>query len=414
MLEGMFLDVLCGLLFLVCLFFSGLRKSQKVQTEESYLLANRKTSFFALTATLVMTELNTATLLSFSSMGYLVGLRALWLPVIFLVGLLFYAASVAKKWKEYNGVSVAGFFSERFGRGIGVVTSLSLFVAMLGFSATYVKSLCLLFVPLFPSLNMWILSSIFTALVLVMMARGGLVAIIRTDVVSFFAVIVFFPMLFYFTNQSGGQMPVISALDAAILPPRFILSLIILTMFTYILAPWYGQKIFAARCQKTAVASVALAAVLVFFLYGLAVCTAAWVKGKGIVLESAELALPVALGQMVPRGFRGLGYGVLFAVSATTLSGVWSAMCTLLVGDFFRKGAKSYHRSMTLMVVCGIGSLFMANILVDRVFDKLILANIPVAALSFALLGGFYWPRVSQVGVYVSMVVGWFAGNLLS
>lgn len=125
----MFLDLFVSSLFLLGLFYFGLRKSKRVQSESSYLVADRKTSLFGLTATLVMTEFNTATLISFSSLGYLVGGRSLSLPCIFLIGLLFYAFSVAKKWKAYNGFSVAHYFSERYGRDIGILASGALIIA---------------------------------------------------------------------------------------------------------------------------------------------------------------------------------------------------------------------------------------------------------------------------------------------
>jgi Na+/proline symporter len=42
----------------------------------------------------------------------------------------------------------------------------------------------------------------------------------------------------------------------------------------------------------------------------------------------------------------------------------------------------------------------------------MILVNIPIAALSFALLAGFYWKRVSRAGAWASVLVGiaWAVG----
>ena len=63
-----------------------------------------------------------------------------------------------------------------------------------------------------------------------------------------------------------------------------------------------------------------------------------------------------------------------------------------------------------LTLIAGGVCWLLANLVVDRVFDKLILANIPIASLAFALLGGFYWKRSSRVGAYLSMVIGWGFG----
>jgi solute:Na+ symporter, SSS family len=150
--------------YLVLIFFGlilfGVGISRVSLTESSYLVANRDTGLFALTATLVMTELNTATLISFAALGYAAGLWALILPTIFLIALLFYAFTVAKKWKAFNGLSVAAFFSKRYGKDVGKIASLTLLVSMVGFSATYIKSLVVLFNPMFPQLSEWAISAL--------------------------------------------------------------------------------------------------------------------------------------------------------------------------------------------------------------------------------------------------------------
>lgn len=393
----MLVDLLVASLFLLGLYYFGIY--QKVQTGSTYLLADRKTKVFALTATLVMTEFNTATLLSFSSLGYLAGIRALSLPLVFLIGLLFYAFSVARKWKGFDGISVAGYFSKRYGRDVGILASIALLLAMAGFSATYVKSLYLLFAPFFPGLEPWTMSGVLALSVLLLMLRGGLISIIRTDIFSFLVCLCFFPLMAFFSYTGA---PVESEM---VLPSRFIISLVVLTMFTYILAPWYGQKIFAAQSKKTAFLSVFFSAVIVFALYGLAVLSCSWLKSE---IQDPQQALPMVL-LALPSGLKGLGFALLFAASATTLSGVWSAMSTLIVGDFLpqNQGVKSLKG---LTALCAFSSFVLANVLVDKVLDKLILANIPVAALSFALLAGFYWKRTSRFGVYLSMIVGWAFG----
>ena len=200
-------DAIAFFIVIALLIGVGIFQSRRVRTESSYLFAGRKTKWAALTATLVMTEFNSATLISFASLGYAAGLWALTLPFIFLFGLLFYAASVAKKWKAFDGFSVAGFFTQRYGRDVGSCASILLLIAMLGFSAAYIKSLTLLFLPLSPSLNPWVLSLALCLLVLVMTLRGGLLAIIRTDVLSLIFMLLFFPLTALFLWKSSSLPP---------------------------------------------------------------------------------------------------------------------------------------------------------------------------------------------------------------
>ena len=122
--------------------------SQKIKTENTYLLADRKTKLFPLIATLVMTEFNPSTLLGFSSVGYIAGTWGISLPFVFLAGLLFYTVTVATKWKRLDASSVAELFSIRFGKIYGRIASFLLLLALLGFSANYIKSIQLIFLPL--------------------------------------------------------------------------------------------------------------------------------------------------------------------------------------------------------------------------------------------------------------------------
>lgn len=403
---------------IVLLIGSGIYKSKMIKSESAYLYADRKTKWAALTATLVMTEFNSATLISFSSLGYAAGFWALFLPFIFLIGLTFYAITVAKKWKNFDGLSVAGFFSQRYGKNMGVYSSVLLLTAMLGFSAAYIKSLVLLFQPLFPSFSPWILSSCFLMIVLVMSLRGGLVAIIRTDVISLILILVFLPLVAYFMWQAPSLLEATTITypvhGSKILPLHFIFSLTILTMFTYILAPWYGQKIFSSQSPKVAYWSVISAALIVFFLYGSAIFATAMLRNKGYSCPDSQQALPFLINHCLPFGIKGSAYALLFATSATTLTGLWSAMSSMWIGDFLKtdpdKQNIGYKRSINITIMFALISLVLANTLVDKVFDKLILANIPVAALSFGLLAGFYWKKASWQGVYLSIFVGCISG----
>ena len=169
----MSIDLIAFIGILIALVLIGLFRNKTVQSEESYLYAKRECGLWPLTCTLVMTELNTSTLLAFSGLGYIVGKRALYLPVMFLVGLLFYALTVAKKWKELDADSVATLFRERYGPFLAKIASLMLILAMLGFTATYVKSMTFVFTPIFPGLSPWALSGLLIGLILIMTLRGG-------------------------------------------------------------------------------------------------------------------------------------------------------------------------------------------------------------------------------------------------
>jgi solute:Na+ symporter, SSS family len=50
---------------------------------------------------------------------------------------------------------------------------------------------------------------------------------------------------------------------------------------------------------------------------------------------------------------------------------------------------------MRTAVSVAVLTVGLAGLIVTAAHGRLILANIPVAALSFALLAGFHWPRAT-------------------
>jgi len=124
------------------------------------------------------------------------------------------------------------------------------------------------------------------------------------------------------------------------------------------------------------------------------------------------MAIPAIINLYFPTGLKGVAYATLFMISGTTLAGVWSAMSSMVITDFGRS-SKNYRQGLLLTLLFAAISYVLGNTLVDKILDKLILANIPVAALSFALLAGFYWKRASTTGAILSSIVG-FSWGLFS
>ena len=322
--------------------------SRRARGDDDFLVADRSLGLFPLVATLVMTEFNTSTLLAFSAAGYRAGPMALALPFVFLVGLTFYTLTVAKAWKRFDRLSVAELFAVRYSPALGRLVSVLLLLAMTGFSATYVKSLTLLAEPLLPHVPFGVLSATLTAVVLVLVLPGGLVSVVRSDIVSFVVTLVILPVLLVIGAASSAPLGGLAAVFPAdqlvfnpvaqwnhpALPFRFVSTLIVLTCFTYIAAPWYGQKIFAARNERTAFAAVAWAAVLVFALYGVMVLAAAHFRVVSPALADSQAAVPAMVAAWLPSGLRGVGFAVLFAAALTTLAGVWTAMAAMVAADF--------------------------------------------------------------------------------
>lgn len=398
--------------------------------DDDYLVADRRLTLFPLVATLVMTEFNTSTLVAFSAAGYRAGPMALSLPLVFLVGLLFYTVTVARAWKRFDRLSVAELFAVRYSPALGRVASILLLTAMTGFGATYVKSMALLFAPFVPDVPQAVVGAVLTAVVLAVTVPGGLVSVVRSDVVGLVLTLIMVPALVFVgarhSAAAGGLATVFDASQLTVapvaqwrhpaLPFRFVTTLMALTCVTYIAAPWYGQKIFAARDERTAFRAVGAAAVLVFALYGGMLIAASHLRVVQPALADAQLAVPVMVATWLPLGVRGAGFAVLFAAALTTLAGVWTAMAAMVAADFGWTEARHVSTQRRVILACALAHWLGAVFLVDDILNRLILANIPVVALSFALLAGFHWPRATTAGAWASVAVGvgWGVGTFVT
>lgn len=410
-------DAIGFVALLVVMIWHSARRGVRPDT---FLLADRAVGLFPLVATLVMTEFNTSTLLAFSAAGYRAGPMALALPLVFLIGLGFYTVTVARAWKRVERLSVAELFAERYSSNLGRFASLMLLVAMCGFSATYVKSLGLIFQPMAAAISFPLLTALLTIVVLLVILPGGLASVVRSDVVGFIATLALVPALLFIgwghSRALGGLAAAFPADQLTIapiaqwshpaLPFWFVTSLVVLTCVTYIAAPWYGQKIFAARDASTAVTAVAISACLVFVLYGTMVLAAAHLRVTGPALSDPQLAVPTMIREWLPPGARGFGMAVLFAAALTTLGGVWSAMATMVAADFGWTRGRAVAAQRACLAGFALVSWLGAIFLVDDILDRLILANVPVAGLAFALLAGFHWPRATTAGAWASIIVG--------
>jgi solute:Na+ symporter, SSS family len=333
--------------------------SRRARRDEEFLLADRSVRLFPLVATLVMTEFNTSTLLAFSAAGYRAGPMAIGLPLVFLVGLTFYTLTVARAWKRFNRLSVAELFSLRYSRSLGRFASALLLLAMTGFSATYVKSLGLIVAPWAPAVPFPALSAALTLAVLLIILPGGLVSVVRSDVVAFIITVVVAPLLLWAGIQASaphGGLAAAFPADQLVFDPvaqwthpaipfRFVSTLVVLTCFTYIAAPWYGQKIFAASSERTAFLAVGCASVLVFGLYGLLLLAAAHFRVVSPDLADAQGVVPAMMAAWFRPGLRGVGFAALAAAAFTTLAGVWTAMAAMVAADFRWSGARRVARS---------------------------------------------------------------------
>ena len=90
-------------------------------------------------------------------------------------------------------------------------------------------------------------------------------------------------------------------------------------------------------------------------------------------------------------------------------------MAAMVAADFGWVSGRRVPAQRGLITSFAVISWLGAIFLVDDILNRLILANVPVAGLAFALLAGFHWPRATTAAAWASAIVGiaWGAGAFL-
>jgi Na+/proline symporter len=369
----------------------------------NYYTAGKKVGFFALTATLVMTELNTSTLIGFSSLGYNYGFSAISLGLVFLFGLFFYAITVAKKWKNFNAISVTQYFGYRYNKAFGIFAAVCLWVAMLGFGANFIHSITVCLQVIFPNYSKELITFVACLIMFVATINSGLKSIIQIDKISFVLSLILFLFLWFYFYKYGQQGIVINVKSHAGLPISFSLSLVVLTCFTYILSPWYGQKIFSAKSPKVAFYAMLVTAILVSLFYVVAIFITASFS-KRLDLANPDLALASIIAGKLPLAIQIYFYIVIFLIATTTIAALWNTMASVIFAH--SNHTKTTNSNRVLVLFIAILSYLIATFFIDHILDKMLLFNIPIAALSFSLIYGFYGKSKNLIGAILSTIVG--------
>ncbi|MCM8772930.1 MAG: sodium:solute symporter family protein [Candidatus Omnitrophica bacterium] len=419
-------DIFIVVLYTVGILIYGFYKAKEVKNTEDYLVAGRKATILPLIGTLVMTEFNTATLMGWAKIGYSAGLFATMVPIVFIVGYGFYTLFASKNWKKVNCISVAEMFEERYGKDVRMIVSIINIFLLLILCSAYLKAASIIFNISFGlSLNVTII--IICLVVLAFTLAGGLISVIWTDLASFFVTIITIPILFFIAlNKSGGieglktvyplnylGWKFIENWNDPILSTKFIISYCILLTMLYYTAPWYAQRMFAAKDEKHAYYSMAWTTFLTFLLYFLvmAVCAFSKVGWPNLQHEDMSLGLAYTISYWVPVGLRGLMLSMIFAVCQTTLSSIWNTNVSMIEQDIFvgifKPNATEKERFIFSKIITLILALF--TILGSIFLMKYILAMLFVAdvllTVSFApAIGAFYFKWANRKGAIASII----------
>jgi SSS family solute:Na+ symporter len=425
------IDLLFVTVYIIIITFYGLKKAKLVNNSADFMVAGRSLGLFVLIGTLVMTEINTATMIGMSVFSYKAGIYATLIALANIVAFGSYTLVVAKRWSRSKLISITQMLDERYGKKMQFVASVMVIFALLLFSTAYLKSAALVFSVGLGIDLVWT-SIIISLVVLLFTSRGGLISVSYTNLISFLLTIVIVPLIFAFAwhkaHVLGGLSSVfepkylswnmIGMWNDSTLSFEFIFTIWMLVFLMYMQSPWYAQYMFASKNEKTAFWGVAIASLLIFLLYWAFMMLSAFARVGFPDLADSQMAIPSVIANWLPVGFRGLTLAVIFSICQSTMATIWNNTATIITNDIYHGYVNPKSSDERILFITRLITLFIAVFtifasiyFVDIIYQVMFSANIFLVALFFPVIGGFLWwganGNAAWITILLAVVGGW-------
>ncbi|MDO4595193.1 MAG: sodium:solute symporter family protein [Tissierellia bacterium] len=423
------LVVVIVILYLLGMLAIGYYASQKVSSNEDFMVAGRRLGPIMLAGTLAATEIGGG-----SSLGVVEksfgdwGLGASW--YVITMGIAFVILSfVSSKIRTSEVKTVPEYFRRRYGRKSGLITAIIMILPLIGLTASqFIASSTIVSVML--GLDYKVAVTIVALVVTIYSVLGGLWSVTLTDFVQVFLILFGMILAIPFSlKEAGGFDAVVNNVPAG----KFdmfsgigvveIVSLVIMYIASFTVGQEAVSRYYAARDEKAAVEGSIIAAII-NFIYAfiptfLGIVTLALINmnkiSDTIILENGPYyALPHLAMATMPA----LIVGLLFAgiISATMSSadsdllGAGSIFANDIYSIYIKPEATDkqvMNVTKIVMVLVGLFGWIVAITNTNSLISLLMFSfTLRAAGAFFPYLFGLYWKKSSELGTILSLIGG--------
>lgn len=437
-------DIVIIALYFCIVFAIGFYFSLKERTSADYFLASRNVGWFAIGASLFVSNISTEHFIGLAGSGASSGLAVghfEWLAcfMLLILGWIF-----VPFYLRSNVFTMPEFLERRFNRScatylasISVIAYVFTKISVHLYAAAVVLERVVGWSPLTAAIILVVATGIYTI-------AGGLAAVIYTDLVQTLILVVGAVVLTLLGLHAVGGF---SALRAAVPPDYFhMIKPASDPNFPWtgiffgapILGIWYWctdqvmvQRVLSARSEGHAKAATIFAGFLkilpVFILVLPGLIAVALYRdlfrfGPDGQVLNGDIAYPTLIVNLLPAGLVGLMIAALLAALMGAMSSVFNSASTLVTLDFYKKyrpnaserNLVNFGRAATgAMVLLGLLWVPFIHLISSQLYIYLqsVQAYIsPPIAVCFIL--GILWPRLNGAGAITSLLTGFVLGTV--
>ena len=438
------IDVAIIAFYFVVVFAIGFYFSRKERTSEDYFLASRNVGWFAIGASLFVSNISTEHFIGLAGSGATSGLAVghfEWLAciMVLILGWVF-----VPFYLRSNVLTMPEFLERRFNRlcavylaGVSILAYIFTKISVHLYAAAVVLEHVVGWNPLTAAMILVVMTGIYTI-------AGGLAAVIYTELVQTLVLLTGAVVLtFIGLNEVGG----FAGLRAAVPPgyfhmmkpmsdPEFPWTGIFLG--APILGIWYWctdqvivQRVLAAKDEGHAKAGTIFAGflkilpVFVLVLPGLiayALYPQMFTKNADGLVTNGDIAYPMLIINLLPHGLIGVMIAALLAALMGGMASVFNSASTLVTLDFYKKARPdatelqlvTFGRMATGIMV-GLGLLWVPfiKLLSSQLYVYLQSVQAYISPpIAVCFIFGILWPRLNGRGAISSLLVGFAMGTI--
>ncbi len=389
-----------GVVFLVI----GKRASQGQKTREDYFLGGRSIGLFALTMTILATQLGGGTIIGASEEAFQRGWTGLLYPMGMGLGLILMALGFGASLRRRGLTTISEVFEKVYGsprmRRIGALLSMvSLFLVLAGQGVAARKFFFALgYDEIWLFLAFWLVIIGYTVM-------GGLRAVVYTDVVQGLIILAVFGITFLACFMGASEpAPVIQIVGNSQDIPW--MGWLLMPMLFMMVGQDMGQRCFAGRSPRKVSLAFAFSAVLLVIATLFPIYLGDLARAQGIAVPAgASVVMSTVQALTNPTITALFACAVLLAIISTADS-LLNAVSSHLSFDFpaLRRGGVILPQSLTLVV--GMSAMGLSYAFNNIIGLFVISYELVICVTAVPVLMAILLKKPSRRGATVAMICG--------
>lgn len=399
---------------LICLLIGIL--SFKKNSEDSFLIANRRVKSISLAATLCAGFVGGGVLVTFTALSFEYGISAIWMFVGVSFGLFAFPSLMGNKLKSLSDReefhTLSDYFYYKFGKRTGFITAVLVFIM-------FFALLLVQFIAggkLFSIISGWPYTYsvlIMGAIIFLYLSLGGFSSVVKTDLFQFLIMITLIFVLIFSFNTTIKLDP--TQYNLFSVGPGQIIGFVLIGLFGLLISADIWQRAYASASKRTLKRGFYFAG-FILLVFGLAIGIVGIVAKNNFPNIDPQEALYFGFSNLLPSWILGLALIFIFA-SIMSSADTFAFVTAMNISKDFISGfvriSKQKLVKITRLSIFGvillsiILAIFIQNI-IDVIFSVVSIG----LAIAPAMVASFFW-NLKEKAVFYSILLGFLSAIFL-